>query len=131
MRETLSILSSSGPEIHTYVSARADTYTPSSRPSRTRVDSHAVHFFNQHESRGSPLYTLFRRFPAFFNDASYPQNPTAFGEDLRKARKDNGLAIRDLAQLIDVSPDSITNWEIRNVKPAKRNLAKLKAVLQM
>jgi len=54
-----------------------------------------------------------------------------FGQKLRKARKDRGLLIKDLAQRISVSSDSIVNWELRDVKPAKRKLAKLKEVLQV
>ncbi len=50
---------------------------------------------------------------------SYPHNPQTFGEHLRKARMDRGLTAKQLADILDVSEDTILNWEVRNVKPRK------------
>ncbi len=38
---------------------------------------------------------------------------------------DKGLFIKDLAKMIGVTPDTIINWERRNVKPNKENLKKM------
>jgi len=39
---------------------------------------------------------------------------------------DKGLKIKDLAEIIGVTPDSIINWEIKRVKPKKKSLQKIK-----
>ena len=57
---------------------------------------------------------------------SYSAHPKTFGEKLRKWRIDRGLFIKDLAKMIDVTPDTIINWEKRNVKPNRKNLEKIK-----
>jgi len=55
----------------------------------------------------------------------YPQNPNTFGEHLRKARMDAGLQIKELAEQLGVSQDSVINWETRGVRPAKWNIPAL------
>lgn len=55
-------------------------------------------------------------------DPTYPANPRTFGEELRKKRMDLGLQTKELARLVSVTPDTIINWELRNVKPAGKNL---------
>ena len=64
-------------------------------------------------------------------ETAFSDSAELFDTIFRKARKDEGLLIKDLAQRIGVSSDRIINWELRDVKPAKRNLAKLKKVLQV
>jgi len=54
-----------------------------------------------------------------------PKNPRTFGEKLRKWRMDKGFFIKDLAKMIGVTPDTIINWEKRDVKPSKENLKKI------
>jgi len=55
----------------------------------------------------------------------YPKAPKTFGEHLRKARMDAGLQIKELAEQIGVSQDSVINWEIRGMRPAGRIVQKL------
>ena len=42
---------------------------------------------------------------------------------------DNGLQIKELAQALKVSPDSVINWELRGIKPRYRHIAMLKRIL--
>jgi ribosome-binding protein aMBF1 (putative translation factor) len=55
-----------------------------------------------------------------FNQA-YPEKPQTFGETLRKARIDAGLQIKELAQELGVDEMSVINWELKGMKPTKRN----------
>ncbi|MBU1734284.1 MAG: helix-turn-helix domain-containing protein [Verrucomicrobia bacterium] len=59
----------------------------------------------------------------------YPENPTTFGEHLRKARIDAGLLIKDLAAKIGVTEDSVINWEIRGRMPRGDNSTKIAKIL--
>jgi len=43
---------------------------------------------------------------------------------------DRGMKIKELAEIIGVTPDSIINWEIRGVKPRGRKLEKVKTFLE-
>ena len=36
-----------------------------------------------------------------------------------------GLKIKELAQILGVSEDTVINWEVRGVKPSSRSLEKL------
>jgi len=54
-------------------------------------------------------------------DKTYPANPRNFGERLRKARMDAGLKIRELAELIGVTEDTVINWELRGRRPIRRS----------
>ena len=60
---------------------------------------------------------------------AYPKEPKTLGEQIRKARMDQGLLIRELATLVGVSPDTIINWELKGVKPTGQKLGKIKEVL--
>lgn len=62
-------------------------------------------------------------------DLTYPRNPTTFGQRLRKKRMDLGLEIKELARLIEVTSDTIINWELRNVKPTYKNLTTVRRLL--
>jgi len=42
---------------------------------------------------------------------------------------DKGLQIKELAQALNVSPDSVINWELRDIKPRYRHIAMLKRIL--
>ena len=54
--------------------------------------------------------------------ADYPVNPKTFGERLRKARMDAGLQIKELAAMIEVTEDTIINWELRGMKPLRKEV---------
>ncbi len=55
----------------------------------------------------------------------YPVNPQSFGEQIRKYRLDKGLMIKDVAEAIGVSEDSVINWERRGMKPRKDLMERL------
>jgi len=44
---------------------------------------------------------------------------------------DRGMKIKELAEIIGVTPDSIINWEIRGIRPRKRYLEKVKTALNI
>jgi transcriptional regulator with XRE-family HTH domain len=52
----------------------------------------------------------------------YPSNPKNFGEKLKKARMDAGLQIKELAEIIGVTPNTVINWELRGTKPRGREI---------
>jgi len=60
------------------------------------------------------------------SDPTYPAKPKTFGQKLRKKRMDLGLQIKELAQFLGVTANTIINWELRDVKPGKINFEKLK-----
>ena len=68
------------------------------------------------------VYAVSKEFNFLESNPSYPLHPKTFGQMLRKQRMDKSLLIKELAKIISVSPDTIINWEIRNVKPFGRNL---------
>ena len=64
-------------------------------------------------------------------DIKYPKNPKTFGGRLRKTRMDKGLQIKDLAKIIGVSSDTVINWEIRNIVPRKKHMARLRKFISL
>jgi len=44
---------------------------------------------------------------------------------------DLGLQIKELARLVNVTSDTIINWELRNVKPNKTNSRRAKKFLEL
>ena len=63
-----------------------------------------------------------------FNPA-YPKEPKSLGEKIRKARMDRGLLIRELAEQIGVTEDTVINWEVRGRKPVGNNIRKVRDFL--
>ena len=59
----------------------------------------------------------------------YPKNPKNFGERLRKKRMDKRLTMKDIATRLGVSETTVYNWEIRGIKPYRRTIKNLKAIL--
>ena len=43
---------------------------------------------------------------------------------------DAGLRIRELAQILRVSEDTLINWEVRGITPTSRNLEKVRALVR-
>ena len=76
------------------------------------------------------IYTL--EITLNLNDFShkYPKNPQTLGEKIRKTRMDKGLMIKELAEQIGVSEDTVINWEIRDIKPVGRNLERVREFLE-
>ncbi|MBC8473995.1 MAG: helix-turn-helix transcriptional regulator [Candidatus Omnitrophica bacterium] len=75
------------------------------------------------------VYTLSTEINLLEFNPKYPKNPKTLGEKIRKARMDKRLEIKELAELIGVTPDSVINWEIRGVKPREESLKKLTRTL--
>jgi DNA-binding XRE family transcriptional regulator len=47
----------------------------------------------------------------------YPKKIVTTGDHIRKVRLDRGLYQSDVAKIIGVTTDAITNWELNRVKP--------------
>jgi len=62
---------------------------------------------------------------------AYPKEPQTPGEKLRKARMDKNMLIREFAEPMGVSEDTVINWEVRGVKPSGRFLEKIKSFLEI
>ena len=58
-------------------------------------------------------------------DPKYPEHPITFGEHLRKARMDEGMQIKELAQNVGVNEMTIINWKKDRAKPMPENLTNL------
>ena len=62
-------------------------------------------------------------------DPKYPKNPKTFGQHVRKARMGRYLMVKELAEHVGVVPETVINWEKRNLKPTRRHWERLQAVL--
>jgi DNA-binding transcriptional regulator YiaG len=91
----------------------------------TRMDSHAVQYSNLSSVFSSGNYRITLPIPKFIFKKRYPKNPANFGDRLRIIRMDAGLQIKELAKVIDVTEDTIINWEMRSVSPTSNNLKKI------
>ena len=65
----------------------------------------------------------------FNND--YPVNPKTFGERLRKARMDAGFQIREFAEIIGVTENTVINWELRGMRPLRKSEIGFKDLLRI
>ena len=63
-------------------------------------------------------------------DPDYPQEPKTLGERIRKARMDKGLMIKELAEKIGVTEDTVINWEIRDMKPHGKSMERVREFLE-
>ncbi len=54
--------------------------------------------------------------------SGYPEEPRTIGEHIRKVRMDRKLFQKDVAKIIGVSEDCITNWENNRSTPQIRYL---------
>ena len=75
------------------------------------------------------VYTLDLHINLVELDPKYPKNPKTLGEHIRKARMDRHLMVKELAERIGVVPETVINWEKRNLKPTRRHLERIQAVL--
>ena len=62
---------------------------------------------------------------------TYPKEPKNLAELIYKARIDKSLTRKELASLLKVSPETIANWEIHNIKPSIRYLNKIEQLLDI
>ena len=46
--------------------------------------------------------------------------PKTFAETLRKARMDAGLQVKELAAMVGVTESTVINWELRGMKPLRK-----------
>jgi DNA-binding transcriptional regulator YiaG len=76
------------------------------------------------------IYTLDTEINLLELNPSYPQQPQTLGERIRKARMDKGLLIRELAQLIGVSEDTVINWEVRGIKPEGQSMERVREFIE-
>ena len=60
----------------------------------------------------------------------YPMRPKTLGERIKKKRMDMGLFQKDVARIVGVSTDTITNWEKGRTKPCRRNTRKIDLFLE-
>ena len=86
----------------------------------TRRDSHALQNLENSAYNDRYFYNVALEFPKDLFNPDYPANPKTFGEKLRKARLDAGLNIKELADIIGVTDETVINWEIRGRMPMKR-----------
>ena len=96
-----------------------------SRKSTPREHNRAFHFLDQSKldlfkhSHGFNIST-----PKYVFNEDYPIDPKTFGERLRKARIDAGLLIKEFAEFIGVTVDTVINWELRKMNPWRRDIRK-------
>jgi len=60
----------------------------------------------------------------------YPKRPRTLGERIKKKRMDMGLFQKDVARIIGISTDTVTNWEKDRTKPSLKNLSKIEQFLK-
>jgi len=75
------------------------------------------------------IYTLDLTINLVEFDPKYPKEPKTLGEHIRKARMDQHLMVKELAKRVGVVPETVINWEKRNLKPTRRHWERLQMVL--
>lgn len=78
---------------------------------------------------GVPLYVFEVTYNRYHCDPTYPKDPKTLGERIRKARMDKAWMVKQLAQRLGVTPDTVINWEKRNLKPMPKQVKRLRAAL--
>jgi len=78
---------------------------------------------------GEPFYVFEITYNRYHADPTYPKEPRTVGERIRKARMDKGWMVKQLAGRLGVTPDTVINWEKRNLKPMPKQAKRLRAVL--
>ncbi len=59
------------------------------------------------------------------SDTFLTKNSKTLGEYIRRWRMEQGLLIRQLADILGVTEDTVINWDIRGMVPAKRHMDRL------
>ncbi|MBI3319892.1 MAG: helix-turn-helix transcriptional regulator [Candidatus Omnitrophica bacterium] len=77
----------------------------------------------------SLTYTIELEIDLLQLDPTYPKDPKTFGERIRTVRMNRHMMAKELAEQIGVVPDTVINWEKRNLKPTRRHWERLQAVL--
>lgn len=73
----------------------------------------------------SPSYLFSKPLNRLDFDPSYPKNPITLRDYIRKYRMEKGLLIRELAEQLRVTEDTVINWEVRGVRPCGKHLEKI------
>ncbi|MHC4474687.1 MAG: helix-turn-helix domain-containing protein [Planctomycetota bacterium] len=63
-------------------------------------------------------------------DPSYPVEASCFARQVRKARMDAGLQVKQLAQAVAVHEMTIIDWEQGRTRPRRKKMEEIKTVLQ-
>jgi hypothetical protein len=83
--------------------------------------NHAVQNLDQRLFDSSDrAYGLSIPIPKQIFNEDYPVKPKTFAETLRKARMDAGLQVKELAVMVGVTADTVINWELRGMKPLRK-----------
>ncbi len=85
---------------------------------------------DEHNSNIPLVYTLEITLNLNDFDPDYPQNPQNLGQQIRKARMDKGLLIRELASELGVTEDTVINWEIRGMMPQGKSMERVRGFLE-
>ena len=83
--------------------------------------THSGHIIEKQKA----IFHVKKRIPVSVFNSAYPEEPTTLGQALRKVRIDEGLQIKELAAELSVTEESVINWEIRGMVPAKWNMEKV------
>lgn len=75
------------------------------------------------------FHTFSTAIPISLFRKDYISDPHDLGSSIRKVRMDKGLQIKELAQMLEVTEDTVINWEKRGVKPVQKSLSKVMAFL--
>jgi DNA-binding transcriptional regulator YiaG len=73
----------------------------------------------------SPSYLFSKPLNSLDLDPTYPKNPKTVGDYIRKWKMDKGLLMRELAEHLGVTEDTVINWEVRGTAPTKESLHKV------
>lgn len=87
---------------------------------------------DEHNDNILPLvYTLEIEINPLDFNPKYPKNPQNLGEKIRKARMNKGLMIKELAEQIGVTEDTVINWEPRGIRPTEENIKRIKDFIRI
>ena len=75
------------------------------------------------------VYTLNLQINLVELDPKYPKDPKTLGEHIRKARMDQHVMVKELAERVGIVPKTVINWEKHNLKPTRRHWERLRTVL--
>ncbi len=88
------------------------------------MDSHVVQnnkFFEPYITPSIPnVYSVSIQIPTHIFNDGYPTEIGTRGYFIRKIRMDCGLSVKEFARKIGATPDSVINWEIRNMSPSQK-----------
>lgn len=98
-------------------------------PRETRTGSHAEHFLGSRaQDSVRETYALALPSPKSLFMKKCPLEPRTLGEEIRKARLEAGLEIKEVADMLGVCKSTIYKWEVRGRKLSKKNLVKLEGL---